>query len=368
VSRRRGRIVAALLVGIALAACGKRGAPQAPLRRVPARIADAEVRRLADRVELRFTIPATNSDGSSPPTIERVEVYRLTLGAKATPPTSAQITASANLKATVLVRRRPEEGAPAPAKPDPRPGAGESTTVVDTVTGDQAATADAPVAHYVIVGATGRRKGPTSPIVSVPLGPLPAAPTDLKPTHDEKTLTLAWTPGAPGQKFRVYLIPDQATPGDRKLLTAEPLAEPTFAQPVQLGKEQCFTIAAVETVGKTTVEGAGLGPACMTPADTFPPPAPQKPRAQQSGGAVLLDWAPVDVPDLGGYIVLRTDGTNDTLRPLTREPIAETTYEDKNVQAGVTYVYAVVAVDRATPPNQSPQSEREPVTVRGPGR
>ena len=66
--RRSGPVIAAILVAIVLAACGKKGAPLAPLRRVPALVADAEAQRLADRVELRFTIPGTNSDGSSPPT------------------------------------------------------------------------------------------------------------------------------------------------------------------------------------------------------------------------------------------------------------------------------------------------------------
>jgi hypothetical protein len=356
--------VAAALVVAALAACGKRGAPLPPLRRVPARVADAEARRLADRIELRFTVPATNADGTSPPTIDRVEVYRLTLAAKAPPPTIAQVAASDNLNTTLLVRPPPQPGAAPPAAPDPRPAAGEATTVVDTITGDAVGAADAPVAHYVLVGVAGRRKGPMSPIVSVPLGPLPAAPTDLKPTHDEKTLTLAWSPGAAGQRFRVYLVPNRAAPDDRKLLTPEPVAEPTFARPVELGNEQCFTITAVEVAGKTTVEGPGLGPACITPDDRFAPPAPERLRAQPTAGAVLLDWAAVDVPDLAGYIVLRTDGTGDTLAPLTREPIAETTYEDKNVQAGVTYVYAVVAVDRTTPRNQSPPSGRQSVTVR----
>jgi predicted small lipoprotein YifL len=354
--------VAVALVVAALAACGKRGAPVAPVRRVPARVADAEARRLADRIELRFTVPATNSDGTSPPTIDRVEVYRLTLGAKAAAPTIAQVATPANLKTTLLVRPPGEPGAAPPTTPDVRPAAGEATTVVDTITGDAVGAADAPVAHYVLVGVAGRRKGPLSPIVSVPLGTLPAVPADLKPTHDEKTLTLTWSPGTAGQKFRVYVIANQSTPNDRKLLTPEPIAEPTFTLPVELGKEQCFTITAVETVGKTTVEGAGLGPACVTPDDRFAPPAPQNLRAVPATGTVILDWPAVEVPDLAGYIVLRTNGTNDTLAPLTREPIAETTYEDKNVQAGVTYVYAVVAVDRAG--NQSPASDRKPATVR----
>jgi fibronectin type 3 domain-containing protein len=83
-----------------------------------------------------------------------------------------------------------------------------------------------------------------------------------------------------------------------------------------------------------------------------------------NNGVVLLDWLPVDTPDLAGYIVLRTDGTNDTLQPLTREPIAENTYEDKNVQPGMTYTYAVAAVDKATPPNRSQPSEKQVVIVR----
>jgi hypothetical protein len=354
--------MAAALVIAALTACGKRGAPQAPLRRSPARVTDLEARRLDDRIELRFTIPGTNSDGSTPPTVERVEVYRLTLAVGAPAPSLAQVVAASNLKTTVAVRPPPEPEAPPAKAPDPRPAAGEATTVVDKLIGDNVGAPDAPIAHYVVVGLTGRRKGPTSPIVSVPLGPMPAAPTNFKPTNDEKTLTLTWTHAVADQKFRVYLVPDQKKPDERTLLTQEPLATPTFATPVQLGKEQCFTITSVLMAGKTTMEGTGLGPVCVTPEDRFPPPVPEKLRGQLNDAVVLLDWSAVDVPDLAGYIVLRTDGTSDTLQPLTREPIAETTYEDKNVQPGKTYAYAIVAVDKAG--NRSQPSARETVIVR----
>jgi hypothetical protein len=360
---RGGRLVAAALVIASVAACGKRGSPQAPIRRSPARVADLEARRIEDRIELRFTIPGTNSDGSTPPTVERVEIYRLALPAAAGPPSIAQVVAPGNLDRTITVRPPESPGTPAPKTPDTRPAAGEPTTVVEKLAADKAA-ADTSVAHYVVVGLTGRRKGPTSPIVSVPLGPLPAAPTNFQPTYDEKTLTLAWTPSVADEKFRVYLVPDQKKPDERTLLTAEPLSAPTFATPVQLGKEQCYTITPVIAAGKATIEGAGLGPACWTAADRFPPPVPQKLRAQLNDAVVLLDWVPVDVPDLAGYIVLRTDGTSDTLQPLTREPIAENTYEDKTVQPGMTYTYVVVAVDKATPPNRSQPSEKQVVVVR----
>ena len=356
-------LTAAALVIATLAACGKRGNPQAPLRRSPARVTDLEARRVEDRIELRFTIPGTNSDGSTPPTVERVEVYRLTLAAGAPAPSIAQVVAASNLKTTVAVRPPPEPEAPPAKTPDTRPAAGDVTTVVDKLTGEKVGAPEAPTAYYVVVGLTGRRKGPTSPIVSVPLGPMPAAPTDFKPGYDEKTLTLTWTPAVAEQKFRVYLVPDQKKPDERTLLTPEPLSTPTFATPVQLGKEQCFTITSVVTSGKATTEGTGVGPVCVTAEDRFPPPTPEKLRGQLNDAVVLLDWAAVDAADLAGYIVLRTDGTSDTLQPLTREPIAETTYEDKNVKPGMTYVYAVVAVDKAA--NRSQPSARETVIVRG---
>jgi fibronectin type 3 domain-containing protein len=44
--------------------------------------------------------------------------------------------------------------------------------------------------------------------------------------------------------------------------------------------------------------------------------------------------------------------------PVTAAPITETTYRDTTAVPGVRYVYAVVAVDNATPPNRSAPSNR----------
>jgi len=47
-----------------------------------------------------------------------------------------------------------------------------------------------------------------------------------------------------------------------------------------------------------------------------------------------------------------------TLMPITTEPIRETTYRDATARRGVRYVYAVAAVDGASPRNQSADSNR----------
>jgi hypothetical protein len=44
--------------------------------------------------------------------------------------------------------------------------------------------------------------------------------------------------------------------------------------------------------------------------------------------------------------------------------LTSTTYRDAAVRAGVTYDYVVIAVDTATPANESAPSNRESVTAR----
>ena len=81
-------------------------------------------------------------------------------------------------------------------------------------------------------------------------------------------------------------------------------------------------------------------------------------------GVMNLSWQTNTESDVAGYVVLRGEAPGDTLQALTREPITATRFEDKTVRPGVRYVYAVVAIDRATPPNTSAQSNRIEETAR----
>ena len=117
-------------------------------------------------------------------------------------------------------------------------------------------------------------------------------------------------------------------------------------------------------VPSVTLESAPSAPACLTPLDKFPPAAPKGLRAVAEDGAVSLVWDQNTEADLGGYLVLRAEAPGDTLLPLTPQPIADANYRDTTVKPGVRYVYAVVAVDTATPRNPSAPSAREEVTAR----
>jgi fibronectin type 3 domain-containing protein len=112
------------------------------------------------------------------------------------------------------------------------------------------------------------------------------------------------------------------------------------------------------------VQGPASPITCVTPRDTFAPAAPKQLAAIGSAGIINLIWEPNSEPDLAGYIVLRGDAPGDKLQALTPAPISATNYRDTDVKPGVRYVYAVVAVDKAEPPNVSVQSNRAEETAR----
>ena len=105
-------------------------------------------------------------------------------------------------------------------------------------------------------------------------------------------------------------------------------------------------------------------PSCVTPRDTFPPAAPKALSVVAGTGTINLGWDANTEADLAGYLVLRGEAPGDTLQPLTPAPITGTSYEDKTARPGVRYAYAIVAVDKATPPNRSAPSARVEETAR----
>ncbi len=132
---------------------------------------------------------------------------------------------------------------------------------------------------------------------------------------------------------------------------------------VEFGAVRCYAITTVVTAG-TAVESAPSPAVCLSPSDTFPPKAPTSLAAVASEGAINLIWEANTEADLAGYIVLRGSAAGATMRPLMTAPIKETTFRDTTVRAGARYVYAVVAVDTASPPNVSSQSNRVEETAR----
>jgi hypothetical protein len=253
--------------------------------------------------------------------------------------------------------------------------------------------------YYFVVATSdrGRSSAPTA-LVSVPLQAGSGPPSAPAITYTESGMTMTWTAPAdargvaagaidptllptkplvatvPPTRYHVFEGPASPRPVDTFAMTLpspiskQPLTELTFAVsgPVKFNAERCFTVRAVDEVAGSTVFGPPSPPGCVTPVDTFPPAPPQQLVAISGVGVINLIWEPNTEPDLAGYIVLRGAAPGGTLQALTPSPIRETSYRDQTATPGVRYVYAVVAVDTATPQNVSGQSNRVEDAAREP--
>jgi predicted small lipoprotein YifL len=438
---RQSRVAPALLAAVCLASCGlagcgKKGPPKLPLALAPARVDDLVVRRLGDEVQLQFTLPDKNTDGTTPADLAAVEVYALT--GDPVGPKGARLGDAEFVTAATLVRALPVE--PPPARETDKTGAGrtpppsapvrqgpaqgERVTIVERVTPDllvagarpggapaprpDLAEAPSPPAepigpvfgpveravdrHYAVAGRSRRgRSGPLSARVTIPLGALPPTPGAPRITYDESRLTVSWTepagirrpvqepaaggllearslPGSPSpHTYNVYATgaAESGGPAPSAPANPSPLGVPRLdIDAVTFGEERCFLVRTVQQHGRATVESAASPVACVTPRDTFPPAPPRSLAAVGAEGAINLIWEASGAADLAGYLVLRGEARGGPLQVVTPEPVRETTFRDAGVRAGTRYVYAVVAVDAAQPPNQSAESNRVEETAR----
>jgi predicted small lipoprotein YifL len=405
--------VCALAV-VAGAACGKKGPPLPPLVKVPAPPADfTAIRRGAD-VALQFTVPAANSDGTRPANVERVDVYAFTGPASITDQQilkhgtrvgSVPVKAPRDPDVTVDADQTEDETEPlegegldqgAPARLDD-PLTPASLVPIDINGGKKERAVEPgaqpllgppqmpPLRTYVAVGISTRgRKGPLSKRIGVPLVAPPPPPSDAATDYNEKAITVTWTPPfqahpsredgsqpdgvlpshatAADPKYDVAYNVYETTPDGEKRLTKVPVAVPRFTdERVTWGVERCYIVRTVELLGGVPIESDAPPAACTKLVDTFPPGAPKELHAVAGEGSINLIWEPNEEKDLAGYIVLRGIAPGERLEPLTPKPIPEARFTDQ-VGAGVRYVYAVQAVDKAG--NVGPVSNRVEETAR----
>jgi hypothetical protein len=384
--------VAAVLAAVLVVSCGKKGPPLPPLVRLPA---PPELR--ADRrgaaVELAVVVPAANADGTRPANISRVEVYALT-GSPAF--TEADLLKHGKRIASIEVKspRDPNETVK-PGEPvedvEPPSGSGldqgARTTVPDRLDATALIPVDlgagkpgpavqtgpdgpllgpstaVPLRTYMSVGVnTSGRRGRFSNRVPVSLAPAPPAPSSPTLTYNETGITVAWTPsaaaGAPQNQDQ--LLPSRPLGPQRPpigynvydstagtLLTTTPVTEPRYTDPrIAWGQERCYVVRAVERTAALSVESEALEPRCVMLVDTFPPAAPKDLKAVSTEGVISLIWEASPESDLAGYIILRAQAPAQPITPVVSAPVLETSFNDA-VQAGVRFVYAVRAVDRA---------------------
>jgi hypothetical protein len=265
--------------------------------------------------------------------------------------------------------------------------------------------------YYMAVPFNARgRAGPASKIVDVPMTSVPDKVAAVRASMKGRSISLEWEPAggllgflldrtlpvepppfddrpAPSSAaatppiatgptlYNVYrdtapdplALPGRVAPETKwaavpaQPVNAQPLATLTFPDEVPFDERQrCYRVSGVRGSGAQRVESEPSEPVCIVPVDIEPPTTPTGLTATVTEGSIDLAWEPNGEEDFRGYVVLRSEAGDDTLRqlPKANAVITDTRYTDSDVMPGRTYTYVVRAVDNRIPvPNVSDETE-----------
>jgi hypothetical protein len=350
-------IVVAALVVAALGACGRKGPPVAPERRVPQPVTDLRGGVREGGIELTWSVPRRRVDNTRliDPGVARV--FRTDDAGQGDP------------KPALLVNDRilgyTEVGTITLAEPP-------STLVRNgrIVFPDRRNLAVGRRYSYVVVTTDSQgRTSPPSPRLTLTYLATPEPPAGLSAEPGEQQVRLSWraparlSDGSPVAAPLVYEIL-RAPAADAPLAPVartEPGATSVVDRGLENDRTYHYAVRAIRREGTVAAEGEPSARIAVTPTDLTPPAPAANLVAIPSQGTVRLSWTPSPDPDVAGYVVYRAAGDG----PLERVGSVRapgTTFTDRDVPAGG-YRYAVTAQDTSARANESRPTDEAAVTV-----
>jgi hypothetical protein len=350
-------LLAAVLVVVALGACGRKAPPVAPERRVPQPVTDLRGVVRQGTVELTWSVPRRRVDNSRLIDPGLARVFRVDDAGTGDPKPALlqgeRIAGYAEVGSVQLAE-----------PPSPLVQNGRITFT------DRLALAVGRRYTYVVVtsDAEGRTSAPSTRL-SLMLAPGAQPPGALRAEPGERQVRLSWQ--APSRFVDGTAVTDplvyevlRATSADAPLAPITrtmPGVTSTIDRSVENERAYFYAVRAIRTAGTTQIEGEATARVEATPIDITPPAPPADLVAIPSEREVRLSWTPGVEADLGTYVVYRARESGPFLRVgSVRAPAS--TFTDRDVPSG-RYRYAVTAQDTSVRANESARSNEVTVTV-----
>lgn len=336
-------LVAGMLPVVLLAACGRKGAPVPPRPVAPGAVGAIQAEPRNSAIVVTWARPTRNEDGSA---LTDLLEFRLHRAVGVAVPREGQEPPAFSLLATIRADQ-----------PDNASVQGGLYAFRDD--GGSAGLRTG-VQYTYRVQAVNRRglAGPPSVEAVAVYTLVPAPPTGLDATAADGVVDLTWRAPANGsgtggevRGYNLYRALRSGAYGAQPI-NAGPLLETRFRDAgVENGTTYYYVVRSVGTERPPWRESADSNEVSATPVDLTPPAPPRGLVAVPAPGAVSLRWDASAEPDLLGYLVYRREPPALVPVRLTEVPVQTTTFTDRTVQPGKSYVYTVTAVDR--PPRQN---------------
>ena len=179
----------------------------------------------------------------------------------------------------------------------------------------------------------------------------------------DRQITLQWQPvtmltngreAAAALKYQV--LRRSGNKGFRTL--GEPVAATEFVdRQVNNGTQYAYAVQSLMVLQDELVNGATSATVTAVPVDLTPRGSPTGVNAVQTAVGVKIFWDKVDAGDIGGYQVYRRAADRDDYELLGKVDAEHALFVDATAGDNMRYYYAVTAIDKATPPNESNMSQ-----------
>lgn len=343
-ARSLGRVLAAGALGLAVfgsAGCGKEGMPKPPESELPDLVKDLTVTATRGAIELRWSIPQKNQDGSKPADVVGFQVLHSLL------PVGGDVT---------VVASKPELAFVLPVPTDPA-----GVALKEAVLRDASAVPDTVNVYRVVTyGSTGYGTTPSN-AVSITWAVPPAPPVSLTAQGRERAASLSWVApasrpdGAAETRPLAYRVYRWAAESEPTLLTETPTFDTTWTDSsAPVDRTQNYVVRSVVRHADVWIESDDSATVSIVSEDTTPPATPTGLVGARTPAGIELRWDPSPDADVAGYNLyrLRPNGAGDRVTP---NLIDGTRFLDPRPPLGDVR-YRVTAVDRSARANESPPS------------
>jgi len=326
--------------------CGKKGNILPPLVRFPQTAENVRIMQKADQIILTWQNPTAYEDGSTLSVIEKIEIW-------------------------VLEGIADEEAETAEI---PVEEFEQTAELLAAITEDQIQ--ESMVYSYDLSGKDflsrkytfglrvkdKKRYSPFSILVSLKPMVLPLPPTEVAAAVFSDRIEITWNPplknkdqsSPPNVKgYNIYRSEEGGEPQrlNVSLINEEKYDDRNFV----FGQTYGYFVRASATDASPYLESEDSEGTEILTKDTFPPEPPKGLISVAGQNLLAISWDANTEEDLQGYRVWRREEGAIKFRLLTPDPIKESAYNDRAVEKGKMYAYAVTALDKAG--NESQKSK-----------
>ena len=356
-----GRRAAALLLiglGLSVGACGKKGPPVAPERRLPVAPSAVEGAVEENSIVVSWANPASRVDNSRLRDLSTLRLFRheATDGEPLKPAmlSGGQVVGYEEIATISLAAPAPAEVQGGRARWVDRRALNLGRRYVYVVTAEDS------------IG----RSSPPSERLAISFLAAPKPPRNVGAAPGDRQARLTWqapaefSDGAPVSGELGYVVLRGAgAGGPLSPVTARPVAGTSFTDTgLENDADYRYAVRAVRMDPRATATGEASAAVAVSPLKTTPPRAPGNLVAIPAPGGVRLAWNLSPEEDVALYAVYRAVGSGSFARIATTVRV-NALYVDRDVRPRTTYRYAVTAIDSARKPNESPRSNEAVVTT-----